>query len=792
MLGRPQWVYFGSIVIGLAALLALVVIFALGGSLTNFWWILVIAAAALLPLSELVVGLVNQLLTLILHPRVLPKLDVKHGIPTEHSYVRRHSITAGTAGERGGSPRAAGAPLPGEPRPKPSIRFVDGLYRRSSRDDASGRGVHRRRSRAGAGLEPIAMPRKARTYSSCFTAAGSGTRRRVAGWAGNASAVNCWNSIRLLRGARDTSYAVLSADPASLPRIGFVITLDADTQMPRDTAGRLVGTLAHPLNRPRLDPNQERVTTGYGVLQPRISFHLAAATHSRFAALLATAGGIDPYSTAASDAYMDLFGVGSFTGKGIYDVDAFEAATGSRFPENHILSHDLIEGNFARCGLISDTELFDDFPARYHAYARREHRWVRGDWQLLPWLGRRVPTPEGWRPNPLPLLERWKLLDNLRRSLVPPALLVLLLLGWTVLPGSPWLWSAVALATLGLPLIQSIIGSAVESVRGRSLAGLYARLVGTPAVIGHVLLDVTFLAYRGVLLLDAVIRTLVRLLWTRRKLLEWETAASTELRLKGGLVQFVAGMWVAPAVAIAMGAVVLLVRPAALPAAGPFLFAWLLSPAVAFRVSQPRPIAQISLSDDDRRALRRIARKTWLFFETFVGEDDHWLPPDNFQEVPDGRIAHRTSPTNSGLLLLSTLAAHDLGYIGLSTLIDRLERTFDTFDRLEKHWGHFYNWYDTRTMQPLSPRYVSPVDSGNLRGCLIALKQGLLEKCEKPVVGPAVIEGLADTVFLVAEQTGEDCRRLKALLDVTPGDLARMGSMARGGRRRCGRSGRPH
>ena len=206
--------------------------------------------------------------------------------------------------------------------------------------------------------------------------------------------------------------------PGGLPHIRFVITLDADTQMPRDTAGRLVGTLAHPLNRPRFDATSERVVSGYGVLQPRISFHLTAATHSRFAALLATSGGIDPYSTAASDAYMDLFGEGSFTGKGIYDVDAFEAATGATFPENHILSHDLIEGNYARCGLISDTELFDDFPARYRAYARREHRWVRGDWQLLPWLGRRVPTPGGWRDNPLPLLERWKLLDNLRRSLV--------------------------------------------------------------------------------------------------------------------------------------------------------------------------------------------------------------------------------------------------------------------------------------------------------------------------------------------------------------------------------------
>ncbi len=566
-----------------------------------------IAAVALLPLSDLVVGMVNQLLTLILHPRVLPKLDAKHGIPTEHStFVVIPSLLV-----RPASPAVLFERLELHflANPDPNLRFA--LL--TDFTDAPSETMPQDKGLIADALERV------RALNHRYAEEGKDIfylfhRRRL--WN---EAQGCWMGWerkrgkllefnRLLRGARDTSYAVLSADPASLPRIVFVITLDADTQMPRDAAGRLVGTLAHPLNRPRLDPNDERVQSGYGVLQPRISFHLAAATHSRFAALLATAGGIDPYSTAASDAYMDLFGVGSFTGKGIYDVDAFELATGSRFPENHILSHDLIEGNFARCGLISDTELFDDFPARYHAYARREHRWVRGDWQLLPWLGRRVPTPEGWRPNPLPLLERWKLVDNLRRSLVPPALLALLMLGWTVLPGSPWLWSAVALATLGLPLIQSLLGSAVESVRGGSLAGLFGRLAGTSAVIGHVLLDVIFLAYRGVLLLDAVIRTLVRLLWSRRKLLEWETAASTELRLKGGLIQFVSGMWVAPAMAIAMGIVVLMVRPAALAAAGPFLVAWLVSPAVAFRVSQPRRIAQISLSDDDRRALRRIAQ----------------------------------------------------------------------------------------------------------------------------------------------------------------------------------------
>ena len=516
------------------------------GSTGISWWVPLLAAVLLIPLSELAVGMVNQVLTLFLPPRVLPKLDVTDGIATEHAtFVVIPSMLA--------RPTSAAALLERLElhylaNPDPNLRFAlltdftdephetmpqdEGLI-----DDAVAR-VRALNERYGdAGTDIFFLFHRRRLWNEaqgCWM-----------GWERKRGKLLEFN--RLLRGARDTSYAVMSADPASLPRIVYVITLDADTQMPRDTAGRLVGTLAHALNRPRFDASQERVVSGYGVLQPRISFHLTAATHSRFAAILATSGGIDPYSTAASDAYMDLFGEGSFTGKGIYDVDAFEAATGATFPENHILSHDLIEGNYARCGLISDTELFDDFPARYHAYARREHRWVRGDWQLLPWLGRRVPTPSGWRANPLPLLARWKLLDNLRRSLVPPALLVLLALGWALLPGSPWLWTATALAVLAIPFFQTLLGSLVDSIRGRSVSVLYNAALALPVVIGQIFLDVTFLAYRGVLLLDATGAHSSRMFWTRRKLLEWETAASTERRLKGGLVQFVTDMWVAPA-----------------------------------------------------------------------------------------------------------------------------------------------------------------------------------------------------------------------------------------------------
>ena len=596
---------------------------------------------------------------------------------------------------------------------------------------------------------------------------------------------------RMLRGDAGTSYVALSGDPAALADTRFVITLDADTQMPRDTAGRLVGTLAHPLNQPHFDAATGRVVEGHGVLQPRVSFHLTAATHSRFAALLASSGGIDPYSTAASDTYMDLFGLGSFTGKGIYDLDAFEAATGHTFPDNQILSHDLIEGNYARCGLLSDTELFDDFPARYHSYARREHRWVRGDWQLLPWLGARVPSADGPRRNPLPTMERWKVLDNLRRSLVPPALVLLLALGWTVLPGPPWLWTLLALAVPALPLGQMTIGMILGVLRGRSLAPIGGWREGLAPTAGQALLSTTFLADRSRLLVDAIARTLHRQFVSHKNMLEWETAASTDRRLGTGLAHFALGMWPAPAIALAIGALVAVARPTALVAAAPVLLAWLISPLVAYWVSRPRPSRDVPLTGAERQGLRRLARKTWHFFETFVGDEDHWLPPDNFQEVPDARVAHRTSPTNQGLLLLSTLSAHDLGYIGLRTLAERLCRSFDTFDRMEKRWGHFLNWYDTRTLAVLPPAYISTVDSGNLLGALVALKQGLIEKRDAPILGPELIDGLRDTLTLATRRGHRSGRAAGPVRGIAVGP-ARVGGLSRPRRLGRRRPPRPH
>jgi cyclic beta-1,2-glucan synthetase len=771
VLAHPEATYFGAIAVLLGLFLTILLRLVWQADRQLGWaWYVVLAAVALLPVSELAVGLVNHLLTLLLPPRVLPKLHFKAGVPEELATfvvvpsmlvrsssaevlchrLETHYLANPAAGYRFAL-LTDFADADQETLPEDEALIRDALDRVED--------LNRRYAPGGTTLFYLFHRRRLwNPAQACFM-----------GWERKRGKLSEFN--RLIRGDRWTTYSVFSQDPESLPRIRFVVTLDADTQMPRDTVGRMIGTLAHPLNQPRFDAEAGRVVEGYGVLQPRVSFHLTAATHSYFAALLAASGGIDPYSTAASDAYMDLFGRGSFTGKGIYDVDAFEAATGGTFPENHILSHDLIEGNYARCGLLSDTELFDDFPARYNAHSRREHRWVRGDWQLLPWLGPKVPSPEGRRDNPLPALERWKLFDNLRRSLVPPALLVLLILGWTVLPGSPWLWSTLALVVLALPLQKWAISAVLGCLRTGSLAGLRSWRETLLVTSGQVALGLVFLADQARLSCDAAGRTLVRLFMTRRRLLEWETAAATEQRLGTGIGDFFAGMWIAPALAIAVTVVLAVLRPSALWPALPFLIAWLCSPLVAYAISRPKPRHDVILSEEERRSLRRIARKTWHFFEIFVGDKDHWLPPDNFQEVPDGRVAHRTSPTNQGLLLISTLAAHDLGYLTLGNLAERLEKTFDSLERMQKHRGHFYNWYDTTTLEPLPPAYLSTVDSGNLLGCLLALKQGLKEKTGEPFVGPAVVAGLVDTLRQIEPSDRGRIERLERLLREEPDRL---------------------
>ena len=569
----------------------------------------------------------------------------------------------------------------------------------------------------------------------------------------------------LLRGAQPEGFALIVGATAILSQVRYVITLDTDTQLPRDAARLLVGAMAHPLNRPRFDESgkdtsREVVTAGYGILQPRVSVSLPGANRSRYARLFGGEAGMDQYTRIVSDVYQDVFDEGSFIGKGIYDVDAFERALRGRFPANRVLSHDLIEGCYARAGLMSDAELYEETPSRYSADVARRRRWIRGDWQLAGWLRRRVQGRDGRRePNPLSMLSQWKLFDNLRRSLVPAALTSLLLLGWTVL--SPALfWTAFVVAILVLPsLIPSLSELAVKPDELPLRQHVAAVATTAKRHVAQAIVALAFLPYEAFFCVDAIVRTIGRTLITRRRLLEWNPSSEVDRALnrsdRTGLIASYRAMAVAPMLAAATFADLVATHAAVLATAAPILLLWAASPALAWWISRPLPRRAARLTDDQTRFLRRLARKTWAYFERYVGPDDHWLPPDNVQEQPAASVAHRTSPTNMGLALLADLSAHDFGYLSGGQLIARTTSALRSMQSLERYRGHFYNWYDTQTRQPLAPLYVSTVDSGNLAGHLLTLRPGLAALADAPILNPNWIDGISDTFSVLLDAVGK-------------------------------------
>lgn len=554
-----------------------------------------------------------------------------------------------------------------------------------------------------------------------------------------------------LRGGGWADFSAIEGAVAPLAGVRYVITLDTDTQLPRDAARELVGTMAHPLNQARLDTTGQRVQAGYGILQPRMAAGLAGPERSRYARLFGSEPGIDPYTRSVSDVYQDLFGEGSFIGKGIYDVDAFEATLKGRFPENRILSHDLLEGCHARAGLISDVHLYEAYPTRYPADVRRRARWIRGDWQILQWLLPWVPSAgRGFQRNPLPSLARWKIADNLRRSVAPAALVLAWVLGWWWVANAGW-WT---LAILAIVLVPTALIACLAALKRpvdvpwrEHLSAVAGSTRQTFAQAGFVLACLPYEAWFSV---DAIARSLWRMTFSHRGLLEWHVASASDAVVDEGVGASYRRMWAGPAVCLIAVAGMLIAQPWALLPAAPVLLLWAAGPALAWWVSQPLRRAEVRLSDDQHLFLRRTARKTWAFFEHFVGPDEHWLPPDNFQETPGPVIAHRTSPTNIGLALLANMSAWDFGYITAGGLLERTGHTFDTLARLERYQGHFYNWYDTQSLQPLPPRYVSSVDSGNLAGHLLTLRAGLLDLANTPLISPRLFEGLADTLAIFA------------------------------------------
>ncbi len=556
-----------------------------------------------------------------------------------------------------------------------------------------------------------------------------------------------------LRGAARDQFSLVVGELDGLQNIKYVITLDTDTQLPRDAARAFIATMRHPLNRPQIDPLRRRVSAGYGILQPRVALSLLSENASCYEQLFVGEPGIDPYTRTVSDLYQDVFEEGSFIGKGIYDVDVFEEVLGKRLPDNRILSHDLLEGCYLRAGLLSDAQLYEQYPARYSDDVSRRQRWIRGDWQLIGWLFGRVPGPSGRRePNPLTALSRWKLFDNLRRSLNTTVLTLALLLSWAVLPKAGF-WSAAVLAVIFVPPLVSalhdLLKKSSDTLWRQHLSGSLRR---ASMQVAHGALSLTFLPYDAWFSIDAILRTLWRMTVSQQHLLAWRASALANSGTT--LAANWRRMWIAPTLALATAAGLVARRPDALGVAAVVLLLWFFSPSVAWWISRPIVRPQANLSAAQVLFLNNLARKTWAFFDAFVGPDDNWLPPDNVQERPTLVVAHRTSPTNIGLALLANLSAHDFGYITGGELILRTTNTLRTMDRLGRYRGHFYNWYDTQSLRPLHPVYVSTVDSGNLAGHLMTLQAGLIGLFDQPILAPQIVDGIGATFKVLQEVAG--------------------------------------
>jgi cellobiose phosphorylase len=775
-LGRrlPLTLFLGAIAAITGVLTASLLVLADGDALTPAL-LAALGVLLLLATSQLAVGMVNWLATLLVVPRTLPRMDYSRGIPPE----ARTLVVVPTMINDADGIEALVEAL--------EVRFL------ANRDDHLHFGLLTDFADAPAATLPVdaallAIARKGiedlnAKYARTMPQAGEGApgdaffllhrpRRwnaREGVWMGHERKRGKLADLNaLLRKGEDERFALVVGERSVLSRVKYVITLDTDTQLPRDSARQFVGVMAHPLNRARFAARgrrdgAERVIEGYGILQPRVCVSLPGASRSWYARLHGGDPGIDPYTRAVSDVYQDVFGEGSFIGKGIYDVDAVERALGERLPDNLILSHDLIEGCYARSGLLSDVQLYEEQPATYGADMDRRHRWIRGDWQLAGWLLPRVPGPGHRRlPNTLSALSLWKIFDNLRRSLVPVALTLMLVLGWTALAHG-WLWTCAAIGILLLPSVCAVV---VELLHKPDEVLLRQHLAATAGGAGRrggqSLLTLAFLPYEATVNLDAIARTAWRMLVTRRRLLEWspfnavahERSRSGAVPQRSALAASVKSMWIAPAIATATAIHVATVAPFASWAAAPVLLLWFASPALAWWISRPLARRGARLTTDQTLFLRSVARRTWAFFETHVGPDDHWLPPDNFQEHPVAAVAHRTSPTNMGFALLANLTAHDFGYVSAAQVVARTAAALDTMQSMERHEGHFYNWYDTRSLEPLPPRYVSAVDSGNLGGHLMTLRWGLVALADEPIAAPRWFEGLGDTLRVLADAIG--------------------------------------
>ncbi|MBI5586691.1 MAG: glycosyl transferase [Deltaproteobacteria bacterium] len=740
---RHGAVYF----LGLGLLTALLVglVFRLGLQEQTPGIRIVVALLLLIPASQLALEVLNYLVTRLLPPRALPKMDFAvTGLPdTFRTLVVVPMMLTGAESTRAEVEKLEIRYLANQEDNLLFSLFTDytDADQVQREDDAQHlrivtEGLEALNRRYGHGR--FFLFHRDRTWSE--------SEQKFIGWERKRGKLEELNRLLDGTGPEGAERLIRVGDPGQLGPVRFVITLDSDTQLPPGTARRLIETLAHPLNRLRFDGNG-KIIAGYTIIQPRVTPTLPSTSASPFSRLFADAVGIDPYTKAVSDVHQDLTGEGSYHGKGIYEVRAFSRILTGRFPEARVLSHDLLEGAHVRVGLASDIELYDEFPRTYQTYVNRQQRWIRGDWQIADWIFPRVPLPGGGHgPNPLSGFNRWKIFDNLRRSLLPLAILGLLITSWLLAPQSGWI--VTLLVTVQL-LIQPLAQPFTLATTGRGWKDFSLAKVAHD--LRRAAVDAALLPHQAGLTLDAIGRVGYRRLFSHRRLLQWTSAQTTAGRDGGQRTRFLWTMGVASLFSALVVWALIGRSPSSLAPAGPWLFLWFCSPLIGWLLNLRPPVPPPSglLLEKDRLFLRQVARRTWRYFSDFVNAETAWLPPDNYQVFPRNHLALRTSPTNIGLWMVSTLAAGDFGYLTVDEVTEKLTRTMKTIEKLERFKGHLLNWYDIRTLTPLEPRYVSTVDSGNLLGALWSLEPGLAELLRGPILDGKAFAGLRDTAEIL-------------------------------------------
>ena len=730
--------YIGSIEI-LTVLLIAVILLPLIPNYAIFGGLTLAFLFMLLPVTQGAVDLVNNTVTSLFKARALPKLDFSECIPAE--YTTLVAVPTLLINEKQTRELVQELEIRLLANPDPNLHFAlltdlpDSITRPREKDTDP--------------LVDLAL-QLIKDLNARYNSPKNGTffllhRHRIfnarqgvwMGWERKRGKLLDLN--KLLVGAFD-AFPVKAGNLDVLKRVRYIITLDSDTQLPRGSANAMIGAMAHPLNRAIIDPEKRIVTDGYGILQPRVGVSVQSASRSRLASIYSGQTGFDIYTRAISDTYQDLYGEGIFTGKGIYEVETLHAVLDRRFPRNSLLSHDLIEGSYARVGLATDIEVIDDYPSHYSAYTRRKHRWVRGDWQIVQWLFGRVPDESGrYVRNPISTISRWKIFDNLRRSLVEPLTMILLVAGWLCLPGGALYWTLATLLLMFLPTFVQLLFSMGRALSSEQQGAVREAFTGFLQGAFITLLNLTFLPHQTMLAIDAIVRSLVRRFVTGQRLLEWETAAEAESasRRTTPVDRYLA---IIPLSAIILAVIILAFDPKSLMIAAPVLLLWGFSGSIILWLNHAPREQRRQLSASEDTFLRQHAARIWRYFYQFGGESHSYLIPDNVEE--EGLFeAARVSPTNLGLLLNARQAACEFGFLTIPEFAELTHASFQTIARLEKAHGHLYNWYNTQTLEPLKPESVSSVDSGNLAASLYTLRMGALFLLREPLISQRIFSG---------------------------------------------------